>query len=41
MMTASSQLGLLGGYVEWWQIGCLVILIGLIVFLIQYRKRQM
>jgi hypothetical protein len=41
MMTAFPQLALLGGYVEWWQILCLLILIALISFLIWYRKKQM
>jgi hypothetical protein len=41
MMTAFSQLGWFSGLLEPWQLGCLLVLIGLIVFLIWYRKRQM
>ena len=32
---------LFGGWVQVWQLLCLVVLVGLIIFLIQYRKRQM
>jgi hypothetical protein len=41
MMTSLPQASILWGYAEWWQVGALVVVIGLIVFLIQYRKRQM
>ena len=30
-----------GGWIQVWQLLCLVVLIVLIIFLIQYRKRQM
>jgi hypothetical protein len=41
MMTASSQLAWFSGLLMPWQLGCLLVLIGLIAFLIWYRKRQM
>jgi len=31
----------IGDYVSWWQIVLLVVLIGLIVFWVMYRKKQM
>ena len=42
MSTAfSSVLALFGGYVEWWQLALLPVLIGLIVFYFWNKKRQM
>ena len=42
MSTAfSSVLALFGGYVEWWQLALLPVLIGLIWFYFWNKKRQM
>lgn len=38
---AISSLALFGGVVETWQLIALVVLIGLIIFWVQYRKKQM
>ena len=40
-MTNSGVLGFFGDIFQWWQFIPLVILIGLIIFWIQYRKKQM
>ncbi len=34
-------LALLGGWVQWWQIVLLIVLIALIVFWVMYRRKQM
>jgi type II secretory pathway component PulF len=36
-----NMLALFGGLVEWWQILLLLVLIGLIVFYVMYRRKQM
>ena len=41
MMTAFSQLAMFGGWVEWWQLLLLAVVVGLIFFLRWYKKRQM
>jgi len=37
----ASMQALFGGYVEWWQLALVPVLIGLIWFLIWNKKRQM
>ena len=41
MASQTTLLALFGGYVSLWQILALVVLIGLIIFWVQYRKKQM
>ena len=41
MASQNTLLALFGGYVSWWQILALIVLIGLIIFWAQYRKKQM
>lgn len=41
MTCQNALLALFGGYVSWWQILALIVLIGLVIFLVQYRKKQM
>ena len=36
-----TPLALFGGVIEWWQIGLIVLLIGLIIFWKRYRSKNM
>lgn len=40
MMSMLSMLADIGDYFVWWQIPLVLVLIGLIVFLVWWRKRQ-
>ena len=37
----TSPLALIFGILEWWQILAILLLVGLIIFWVQYRKRNM
>lgn len=41
MSDASMMLAAIGDYFEWWQAPLLLVLIGIIIFWIRYRKSQM
>ena len=40
-MVNSMTLALLGGYVEWWQLVLIALLIAIIIFYVMYRRKQM
>lgn len=40
-MVTSSLLAMFGGWVEWWQLVLLIVLIGIIIFWVRYRRKQM
>ena len=40
-MANPSILGLFGGWVTWWQVLALIVLIGVIIFWKKYRDKQM